>query len=107
MRFPWSKRDRDNRDQVLYNKTLTELMARKTQPPAQHTLAEFIQIGNRDVGLADEPEPFRRAKTAPEAAPPPDESPAPAEPMVDETLSELSMEELARLISSSDPHAKP
>ena len=107
MRFAWFKRERDNNDQVLYNKTLTELMARKTQPPAQHTLAEFIQIGNRDVGLADEPEPLLNAKAAPEAAPPPDESPAPPEPAVEESLSELSMEELARLISPSDADTKP
>jgi hypothetical protein len=109
MRFSWFKRDHASSDQVLYNKTLTELMeARRAQPPTQHTLAEFIQVGNRDVGLGDEAEPGPIANTEPgDEASASDESPAPAEPVVEEPLSELSMEELARLISASDPDTKP
>ncbi len=109
MKLSWFKRTRPVNDQEQYNKTLRELIdARHKQLSADHTLDEFIKIGNRDVGLIEQREQLPLPPVVPDAAPAPVEvsipveASAPAEPPLDESLSQLSMEELSRLLAPSD-----
>ena len=111
MKFSWFKRTRPVNDQEQYDRTLRELIdARHKQHPADHTLEEFIKIGNRDVGLVEQPEqeleeqlqPLTERPVVPDPDSVPVEASAPVKPAVDESLSQMSMEELARLLAPSD-----